>query len=560
MPGIVDDLMRTGLFEAFHEIQKIRSNTQELAIGSSNVQKFNLNELPRELDLVVSHDDFENLSKIGSDGDYGLTSKGRREELEPFRTIPSSSMELNFDTSSHQTSFGNFGKTQVNVGFGNEKDFHYVSKKQRIENIHQSNERKRLAILQSSSINSIQGSFVEGKEKSIQGIRFNRNYITISSSQENKSDRSSGESSELKAYQSAKIEGKDKITLTKKKRVILNASEFIKKHMSAEIIHPGPFDIEGAKTHRSPYNRELLHFIENNLDGILPEVLSDYRITGDFLANIKSFFWNEEEGIFMASEESFESAIKGMESLAQSAGGIVWIEYSETGMEKSKKATASAKFAFRTVFAKYYKYENFSRFLFTKGMRQKGKIFFEQLEERLLTSSKRLQITKANINTILRQVWNRMTSFMAYVHAINAIISPDPLEPLTHEQLIQRQEEALEFFIELHKDFENLYKKTWLDNRKRILPSLTEKELEVEEKKQEAISVIFNSLPHNDVAVWLYIELYLIKRRTSLFSMSKKASVNETKFKSLLNRIVLLLFAGMDASTKLIEAKQPLKI
>ncbi|CAH7671232.1 hypothetical protein BY996DRAFT_1206699 [Phakopsora pachyrhizi] len=554
------ELMHTSLYEGAHEIQRSQSSTQELVAGASKFRNFDLNEFPMEMEVEANHDQKEKISRLGSERNYSWRGTSKRQKLDPIEntlnlvTLPSSSISHSVDFSSP---YVNSKKTHVNVDFENEFNYHHVYKNQQTDIVNQNNECKDLAILKSSMINSESRFSGQSKQGSTKGNSCNENYIAIKSNKENKSDKLNSGISVLVANKSSASEEKYKSNLKKEPKskvrpyFILNAPEFIKNILSNEIKNHGPFYIEGVKDYCSPYNRDLLNFIEDNFENILPEVLSDFKITKKFLAKIKFLFWNENEGIFFVPEKSINLVIKTMEDFSQSAGVGKWVKYSEKSSKYHTKASSAVCFAFDMVFINYYTYENFSRFFFTKSMRQSGVIFFELLEQRLLNSSTRLRITKTKINAILRQVWNRMTSFMAYVHAINAIISPGLLEPLTHEQLVQRQEEAFEFFIELHQDFEKLYKKSTEKRGKINLYNITFDGPSFEEIRQQVMGEILNNYTSRDIAVWLYIELYMIKFRPKLFYIAKKIPGNEKKFKSILNRMFLIFFSGMDKNEKL---------
>ncbi|CAH7674849.1 expressed protein [Phakopsora pachyrhizi] len=152
-----------------------------------------------------------------------------------------------------------------------------------------------------------------------------------------------------------------------------------------------------------------------------------------------------------------------------------------------------------------------------------------------------------------------MTSFLAYVHAFNAIISPGNSKPLSYEELVKHQEDAIEFFFQLHDNVQILCAESKDTKLKHISLQHFTNESDFEEEKQKAMNEILSSNLRSDNAPWLYIELWMIKCRPSLYEIMKHRSNGEKKFRSLTNKVFLLLFSGMYSYTKLIETKQQIR-
>ncbi|KAI8459978.1 hypothetical protein BY996DRAFT_8684027 [Phakopsora pachyrhizi] len=218
--------------------------------------------------------------------------------------------------------------------------------------------------------------------------------------------------------------------------------------------------MEGKGAYFSPYNRNLLNFLDSNLENILTGELNEYIITNDFFQTIKTTFWDENKGIFLVSEKKIKDAISFVDSKSYGANGKRWVEYSGKGLKSFKKLPATSRFCFRKVFTNLLTYDKLSRFILTEKMRQRGKLHFEQLNSKLVKlAAIDKNVNKAVIDHTLRRIWTRMTSFLAYVHAINATISSGPLKPLEYDQLVKYQEDALDFYFSLHNKVEDLCKK-----------------------------------------------------------------------------------------------------
>ncbi|CAH7670026.1 hypothetical protein BY996DRAFT_3436819 [Phakopsora pachyrhizi] len=522
-----------------------RLKNQESNTGPLRIANFDLNEIPEDTGSEVNHNHEEHRSELESERHYGQTSKSQM--IDPaHRTL--SPVDTKF--SSAVIGYVSTKPTSDHDQRINESKFVRDVTDSYSKNQVPKNQPKRRYDQKDKN----QNSFKILKEKDTNS---SKKILTKYGAQSRKRKKSDGSGEQ---YLFSEIKRKNMMMLSSaeklKHKIYKNLNAYylksFKSLLMAKVKNTGPFDIQGENTYRSPYNRSLLGFIENNLENILPRELNKYKINNDFLKMIKKFFWNEEEGLFFLSEESFKEAVISLDSRSHSACSQRWIISSNSGSSKSK-------FSFSNVFAKFLTYDKLSRFFLNDEMRQIGYAKFAEL------NSKLQELTKGDIHIrrgvhakIMRQTWNRMTSFLAYVHAINAIISPCHSKPLSYEQLVKHQEGAIDFFFQLHDNVEILCLESSDKKFRNIkLKRLTDK-LDIEEEKRMAMKEIFRSHLRSDNASWLYIELWMIKCRPSLYEIMKHSSGGEIKFRSLANRVFLIMFSGMYSCTKCIESKKPI--
>ncbi|KAI8446082.1 hypothetical protein BY996DRAFT_7873454 [Phakopsora pachyrhizi] len=120
------------------------------------------------------------------------------------------------------------------------------------------------------------------------------------------------------------------------------------------------------------------------------------------------------------------------------------------------------------------------------------------------------------------RIWDVLTGFLAYVHAMSSLIPTYSSSPLTNSKLIKIQEEALDFYFGLHKDAENYVKNF---NERQSTNNFSQESwinLSFENKVQQSLDEILNTTSGKDKKAWLYIELWMIKYRPELYRIATK--------------------------------------
>ncbi|CAH7681915.1 expressed protein, partial [Phakopsora pachyrhizi] len=326
----------------------------------------------------------------------------------------------------------------------------------------------------------------------------------------------------------------------------------IKNLLSVKINKSGPFDLEGKREYSSPYNRHLLDFLEKNLKILMPKELDDFEFSHEFLENIKVKFWKKDLGIFLINEESVLNIMTYFDSQTKN-GKSNWIKISAKGLKTYKNTDAFNCFSFRAVFKNFINFEVTSRFFFTEKICQRSITFFTELNSKLsmLKDVNGESIKRSTVESILNLIWNGMSGFLAHVHAINAIIKPSKsLLPLSQEELVAKQEQAFEFFCELHKDIENFRFKQRTRKSTRAYATIRTGTLSFEQIREHSLDQLINTRVYSHHAAWIYIELWLTKCRPKLQEINCRFSYNQhfikrSKFKSLLNRVCFIFFSGM---------------
>ncbi|CAH7682302.1 expressed protein [Phakopsora pachyrhizi] len=364
---------------------------------------------------------------------------------------------------------------------------------------------------------------------------------------------SMGQNTMITAQKSFRIElnGKPSAKITVKPKLL--SIESIKTLLSDDIDKSGPFDLEGKREFSSPYNRDLLSMIEKNLRNLIPKELDEFEFQDNFLDNIKNTLWKDEKGFFLTTNESVLD-ILFMEVTDSKVRDkkCSWIKFSAKGLKTHKNRFAHKHFSFKAVFNKFIKYENLSRFFFTDNIRLKSISFFEDLDLRLSRLLKGYaQRRRSSLDSILTQTWNALTGFLAYVHAINAIIVPSgSLKPLSHEQLIAKQEEAFKFFCGLHADIEKFCVKQRTRKTARAYSTINAENMSFEQIRDCSINQLLNSRFSRNHVAWIYIELWMFKYRPELQEINygftyQQQLIKRSKLKSFLNRTCFILFSGM---------------
>ncbi|CAH7684214.1 expressed protein [Phakopsora pachyrhizi] len=329
--------------------------------------------------------------------------------------------------------------------------------------------------------------------------------------------------------------------------------ETIKTLLSVEIKKSGPFDLEGKRKYSSPYNRDLLDLLEKKLQSVMPKELDEFEFQDGFLITIKENFWSNNLGMFFTSEKLIPGIFLRVDFDSQTKKRrCSWIRFSAKGLKNNKKKIPAKYFSFTEVFTSFIKFENLSRFFYTDNIRQKSILFFDNLNKSLLKGKEGYgHKRKTPENAILNQIWLGMNGFLAYVHAINAIILPsESLVPLKQEQLVAKQEEAFKFFCDLHKDFEKFCSKQRAKKCPRRSFTIKTENLSFEEIRDNSMNQLFESKLSRNKVAWIYIELWLIKCRPELQNINfgflrKQNIIKRSKFQSLIDRMCLIFFSGM---------------
>ncbi|KAI8460136.1 hypothetical protein BY996DRAFT_6744847, partial [Phakopsora pachyrhizi] len=450
-------------------------------------------------------------------------------------------------------------ETGPNLGNGifekkNEKDYHQALKKQRMDIDHVPT-NQGLIKPSSSDLNTF-GSLNRGSASS------SKNFINVS--EFGKSQLLSTNINILESFEhslflknqpsSSKVVSTRNINLSDSKTVPGRIINWPKKHhifvdWDTKINSPRPKETNDSKEKRiyqSPYSRDLLNFLKENLNRLMPNDLENYRFTSEFLKSIEKCFWNNELGIFVLAEETIPKMIFSAEIWAYSKKGSRWIVYSPKGFEISNQQNALNWFNFRPVFTKLYKFENLGEAFFTEEMRVSCVNFFKGLEKKLSNVQIEAGKRKDTKYSILDQIFHSLPGYLVCVHFISEIIRPISL---MHERPIGKQEEALNFFIELHSELHELYRKSLRKKFKGVFHDKSWADLSFEEQKRHLSYKIvnFTHLQANQLA-WVCVELWLIRYRPKLYRMCSDTTNMDCagkilKLKIFINKLLFILFS-----------------
>ncbi|KAI8454196.1 hypothetical protein BY996DRAFT_6414074 [Phakopsora pachyrhizi] len=547
--NLIDSSIGEGVLEI--PIRKCFRN-HESNTGSLKLARFDLNELPEDTGSELSHKLDEEISELGSYRDHGQTSKSQT--MESALQSPTDSKPSSVDTGHVSMESASDQDQSINESeiLRDTRDFYtYQVPKNKSGRRYDQKDKNQHSSKRFKKKNTPPGKKI----------------LNIYAAQSRKRKNPDG-SNEKDLSMDSEVKGRDEMSIFIKKRVkykvknslSTNYLKYFITSLSAKVKNPGPFDMQGEKTYRSPYNSDLLGFIDKNLEKMLPSELGKIKISKIFFETIKNIFWNNVEGLFFLSEEKFSLAILSVDSNSHLDFSQTWIHYSRNLHKTSSSASAAKRFHFSTAFSKFLKYEKLSRFFLNDEMRQTAITGFFELNSRLLESTSDNIHTRKGINgKILKQTWSRMTSFLAYVHAFNAIIAPGDTKPLSYHQLLQQQKDAIEFFFQLHNKVESLRAETRATKVRYVIMKPFNDKSDFEEEKQKLMKKIFSSHLRSDNAPWLYIELWMMNFRPSLYNIMKSPSLGEKKFRSLANRVFFILFSGMYSYTKLIKSNQSIR-
>ncbi|CAH7669758.1 hypothetical protein PPACK8108_LOCUS4399 [Phakopsora pachyrhizi] len=497
------DFINANLGEAARQSSQSQSNLskQEPRTGVTKMVKFDLNELPGDVVPDVDDCHFKNISDLGTD--MISNSAPNRQ-----RFIPSD------PNSSHKTVQPSSMRTNI---YSPENYLIQMNNEQRISFDRSLSAHKSKYLDQDTSLEHFKPSHAS--------------YITIGSPLHGAypTEKAFGSShqhhaiEELKNLNNQPMTTQEYVDLSKKRKLVptdnleaVNNAVYasyalitIKQQLSAKIKNSGPFDLEGEGLCHSPYNKQLLKFIEQNLSEIVHESLGNFKIDRTFFEVIKTSLWHENEDILYIDEGLITKELDDQFKNFNFHAGCNWIKLSPVDNYKhsSPHSGTGRQFSFTDVFANFLTFENVARFFFTDDMRLTCETEFEDLDRRLIIKKEKDQISQRTVNNFLTRVWTGLTGFLSYVHAINAIILSDDSLPLTNYKLIEKQREAMQ----------RKYKKTQFD----------------EDKK-----------------TWLYIELWMMRYRPELYKIATRTSTNgifdpHNKFRSFVNKAFFPFFSGM---------------
>ncbi|KAI8450284.1 hypothetical protein BY996DRAFT_7394254 [Phakopsora pachyrhizi] len=537
------DLINSSLDKAVHQSSRVQStSSQESRSSVPKIAKFDLNELPENVDSELEDHQEKNISDIGSDSDFNRSSKMQR--------LMSTGKHLSQDTAQSSTIMTDAHYPEINsnqVTTELQRSFVHSLAAQMSIDVGPSVQLElfKPSKVQSKSISKyIKKAYTIEKpaEPGIKNFKFVglKKQKSHSTTQKNKS-----------LSRKRKLIPKGESEVIPETEITFRASKIILEHLSKKIEKSGPFDLEGERKHNSPYNKDLLKFIEQNMSNIVHDELGEYEIDKTFFNAVKILLWKDDDEIFYTTEKVISEVMENTKSKYRVHTGISWIKSSATDhIVPSDSATAIYQFKFREVFSKFLTYENFSRFFFTDYMRLQSKKKIEELERKLSEKKKEVRIFGQTLNNFIDRIWCGLTGFLAYVHAISALIPSESSLPLTNSKLIKTQEEALDFFFNLHEKAENFVMIHSKRNNRKISYDKCWTDLSYEDKVQRSLNEILNSKICKDKKAWLYIELWMIRFRPELYEIAAKnlpdgISDSSSRFRSFLNRACFPLFSGL---------------
>ncbi|CAH7682628.1 expressed protein, partial [Phakopsora pachyrhizi] len=287
----LNNLINPGFGDGALEIPKKHLKNQESATAPSGLPKFDLNELPYDMDPGNSHGFGGGNFKPESERDYSQTFK--RQKIDPaHRSLRPTNLKFPLANVGVESGFEEVASNQAQKinepGIFREARDYYTNKVSKIQperNFDHKNGKEHSLII----FKEIFSSSSERDSAGYETKNIKRKVIDELEDQ----------------YSSSESKGKSKIASDEKYEseiIIKRFSDLVesfKNFLSVEIKNSGPFDMEGKGAYFSPYNRNLLNFLDSNLENILTGELNEYIITNDFFQTIKTTFWDENKGIFL---------------------------------------------------------------------------------------------------------------------------------------------------------------------------------------------------------------------------------------------------------------------
>ncbi|KAI8446081.1 hypothetical protein BY996DRAFT_7873425 [Phakopsora pachyrhizi] len=529
------------------------SSIHESTSSVTKIAKFDLNQFPEDVDPALDDIQVEKISDLASEKGFNQDSKRQKLITAGQHFSPEASQSLKIMTNIYSPEINSHQVTnELKTCFDQSSSAH------RLKNVYCN---RNAEIWKPSKAQSISVSNSIGKG-------YNSENPIEADKQNHKFEESKNKNYHSKSLKSANLSKKRKpisannleaVSLT---RNTLQVLKFIIDQLSKKNVNSGPLDLKSERTYISPYNRDLLQFIEQNLSNIVHGSLSEFEIDKNFFEAVKSLLWKDNEGVFYTTEKVISELMDNVNRKCHVHTSKTWVKYSHTAqIMPSDSTSAACKFQFREVFSKILTYENFSTFLFTDSMRQKSKERFKDIEKRLYNKKKEIKISGQSLNNFIGRIWDGLAGFLAYVHAITALIPSDSSLPLTNSKLENNQEEALDFFFELNKDAENFLRNYTQRRNKKTYYDKCWRDLSYEDKVQRSLDEIFNLKTSKDKKAWLYIELWMIRCRPELYLIATKKltggiSDTRSKFRSIVNRIFFPFFSGIQKYYQLERSKR----
>ncbi|KAI8457967.1 hypothetical protein BY996DRAFT_6472861 [Phakopsora pachyrhizi] len=251
------NLINPSIGERYLEIPpKKRFKNHESNTGSLRIAKFDLNELPEDTGSEMSHKHHDEISELGSEKDspaHGTISladsKSSSADIGYVSSEPASDQDQRINDSDFVRDLSDFYTIRRSM---NKPRRRYDQK-----------DKKQHSLKRLKGTNSL-----HSKKSSTKSVAKNR--------KRKKSDDS--EEQDL----SREVKGKNKI---------------FKTSLTTKVKNPGPFDLQGEKAYRSPYNRVLLGYIKKNLKNILPAVSDKFMEFNSKLLESESGSINIRSGI-----------------------------------------------------------------------------------------------------------------------------------------------------------------------------------------------------------------------------------------------------------------------
>ncbi|CAH7666818.1 hypothetical protein BY996DRAFT_6415155 [Phakopsora pachyrhizi] len=307
------------------------------------------------------------------------------------------------------------------------------------------------------------------------------------------------------------------------------------------------YDSKEEKTYQSPYNRNLLNFLKKNLNQIMPEELENFQFTSDFLEGIERFYWNNELNTFVLVEETIPMVMFFCDSWSHKKKGSTWVKYSSKGLETRHLQDAPASFKFKSVFTNVYRLEKLGDSFYNEKMRLKSVDYLRELEGTLSMIKRDMNKSMNRYSHIIDRIFSSLPGYLVLVHGINEIIRP---RSLMHKRPVSQQEQALDFFIELHSELADSYRISQQGKVNVVMSDVRWANLKFNERKRHLAYKIVNSNHiYGDHLAWVYVELWLITHRLNFYKCTDLATAEKdkkiSKFKSSLNKLLFLLFSGI---------------
>ncbi|CAH7670417.1 expressed protein [Phakopsora pachyrhizi] len=342
------DLTDSSLRKAVIQSSKPQStpSIQESTSSATKIAKFDLNEYPEDVDPAVENYQVKKISDLGSEKSFNQASK--RQRLMP------NEQHLSPQTAQYLTIMKNSCTEEISskhLATGVEISFDHSLPAQKSKNV-----GPITHVECESALNPVLKPYTS--EKSAKPSKLNLKFKEL----KNRESASASQKLANLSWEGKLIPTVD-LDADTKARKTFRFLKFIKENLSEKIENSGPFDLEGERQYNSPYNKDLLQFIDQNLSKIVHDSLGNFEIDKKFLEAVKTLLWKDEEGMFYTTEKVISEVMDNVKSSYNVHTGSSWVNFSPPGHVKpSESVPAIYKLKFREVFTKVLTYENFSRF------------------------------------------------------------------------------------------------------------------------------------------------------------------------------------------------------